>query len=71
MEIVKAEPLQSFDDNESIYHFKIELIEINKIMIEIFNSRTGINIKLILIIRINGGMITHLSFKMTFLKYMK
>jgi len=42
MEIVKAEPLQSFDDNESIYHFKIELIEINKIMIEIFNSRTGI-----------------------------
>ena len=41
MEIVKAEPLQSFD-NESIYHFKIELIEINKIMIEIFNSRTGI-----------------------------
>ena len=50
MEIVKAEPagaclhledVQSFD-NESIYHFKIELIEINKIMIEIFNSRTGI-----------------------------
>jgi len=45
MEIVKAEPLQSFDDNESIYHFKIELIEINKIMIEIFNSRTGIKYK--------------------------
>ena len=42
MEIVKAVPVNSFNDNESIYHFKIELVEINKIMIEIFNSRTGI-----------------------------
>ena len=45
MEIVKAVPINSFNDNESIYHFKIELVEINKIMIEIFNSRTGIKYK--------------------------
>ena len=45
MEIIKAEPLQPFDDNESIYHFKIELVEINKTMIEIFNSLTGIKYK--------------------------
>ena len=46
MEVVKAEPIQQEQEEDDIdYQIKIELIEINKIMIEIFNSKTGIKYK--------------------------
>ena len=49
MEVVKAEPvIESLDDStddETLYQYTVELIEINKLLLSVFNVQTGITFK--------------------------
>ena len=50
MEVVKAEPVNDeLSDDETLYQYTIELIQIDKIMISVFNSQTGISYKTYLV----------------------
>lgn len=50
MEVVKAEPINDeLSDDETLYQYTIELIQIDKIMISVFNSQTGISYKTYLV----------------------
>lgn len=42
MEVVKAEPIHDFKEGEHIYQFKVELLEVEKVMIEVLNSQSGV-----------------------------
>ena len=41
-EIVKAEHVHCFGEYEEEYQFKVELLEVEKVMVEIFNSQSGV-----------------------------
>ena len=46
MEVVKAEPIiDDSSDDETLYQYTIELIEINKLLLSVFNVQTGITFK--------------------------
>jgi len=49
MEVVKAEPvIESLDDSsddETLYQYQVELIEIDKLLLSVFNVQTGITFK--------------------------
>ena len=50
MEVVKAEPINDeLSDDETLYQYTIELIQIDKIMISVFNTQTGISYKTYLV----------------------
>ena len=46
MEVVKAEPIiDDSSDDETLYQYTIELIEIDKLLLSVFNVQTGITFK--------------------------
>ena len=46
MEVVKAEPvIDDSSDDETLYQYTIELIEVNKLLLSVFNVQTGITFK--------------------------
>ena len=44
MEVLKATPVDDLSDDET-YQFTVELMELEKIMISVFNTQTGITFK--------------------------
>jgi hypothetical protein len=46
MEVVKAEPIiDDSSDDETLYQYTVELIEIDKLLLSVFNVQTGITFK--------------------------
>ena len=45
MDVVKATPIYDLTDGDETYQFTVELMEIEKIMISVFNTQTGITFK--------------------------
>ena len=45
MEVVKAEPIHEIGEYETGYRFKVELLEVEKVMIEVLNSQSGVKFR--------------------------
>tara|TARA_Y100000389_G_scaffold28862_1_gene24630 strand:- start:466 stop:1386 length:921 start_codon:yes stop_codon:yes gene_type:complete len=45
MSVIKAERVVDFIGDETLYHFKVEIIEIEKVMVSVFNTQTGVTYK--------------------------
>ena len=45
MEVVKAEPIYEIGEYETGYRFKVELLEVEKVMIEVLNSQSGVKFR--------------------------
>ena len=45
MEVLKATPVDDLYDDDETYQFTVELMELEKIMISVFNTQTGITFK--------------------------
>ena len=45
MSVIKAERVIDFIGDETLYNFKVEIIEIEKVMVSVFNTQTGVTYK--------------------------
>ena len=50
MEVVKAEQVDNLILDDTLYHFTVELMDVKKVLVSVFNTQTGITYKSIITI---------------------